>query len=91
MANQFFIGQQIKIRLVFRNQAGQIINPTAVTAKVKNPDGTVTTPTASLVDGGYEASITPTMAGRYYVRGEGSGTPAVAVEGSFDVRVSNFS
>lgn len=77
------------------DQDGTQINPSTVTAKVKDPNGTTTTytyPATVEIDnqGVYSVEVDADTAGRWYYRFESSGNGQGAAEGSFDVRAGNF-
>jgi hypothetical protein len=65
---------------------GVLTDPTAVACRVRNPDQSVTTITASKTSTGvYTATFTPTMKGEHWYRFEGTGTAKGADEAAFVV------
>lgn len=76
----------------FKNSAGALADPTAVSVRWRAPDGTETT-WVYLTDGQvvkdstglYHADIPTTLAGRHYFRWKGTGAVAAAEESYFDV------
>lgn len=91
MTNIYDIGDVVTITGTFRSAAGALVDPTAVTAEVLAPAGTVTTPTASRTSlGVYAFTINVTAAGIWRYRLEGTGANASAGEGIFAARESSF-
>jgi uncharacterized protein YfaS (alpha-2-macroglobulin family) len=89
--NDYWPGSVVTLTATFRNAAGTLANPTAVTITVRQPGGTTTTPTASSTSTGvYTASYNTTglAPGVYRWRAAGTGTVVAAAEGEFLVRPS---
>lgn len=79
----------------FKNLAGADTDPTVVTLRVEQPDGTITTYTyggspalQKEVTGRYYVDIILSQAGRLSWRLTGTGTVAAAAEGSLHVKRS---
>lgn len=93
--NTYDAGDLVQVRAAFSgpNQQGVVVptDPTAVTAHVRAPDGTVvayagvTAPTREGV-GLYRLDLTPTLAGTYWYSFEGSGAVQEVQESAFAVR-----
>lgn len=87
MANSYEIGAEVTVRCEFTNAAGAAADPTAVTLKVKNPDGTVTTYTTDDLTndqvGRWEYSIDVADSGRYAYKFTGTGAVKAAAAGYF--------
>jgi hypothetical protein len=92
---EFTIGQELRVQCTFKNASAALANPTTVTLKIMKPDGTL----AGTWTGGdltnssagiFYRDYTPDVFGRYRVRFDSTGTPKVATEGFFDVKISPF-
>jgi hypothetical protein len=91
MAGPFDIGDKIRLTAEFRDDAGALADPVTVTLMIKDPAGTVTTPTPTRSGlGEYEHLIVIDQADRWYWRWVGSGDVDVAEESWFFVRPSVF-
>jgi hypothetical protein len=87
--NVFDIGDGVILAAAFTDADGAAINPTTVVCRVKNPAGTVTTPTvAHPATGSYTATFVTAVAGRHAYRWEGTGAATAAGERGFRVRDS---
>ncbi len=85
--NIYDVGDSLELRADFKNRAGVATNPTAVTLKVRKPDGTtVVVANANVGTGAYEGTYDPTVAGEYVYRFEGTGAVKAAGENTFKVR-----
>lgn len=97
MANTYDIGDKVKLRVEFTDvDTGDFVDPTTVTAKVKDPLGTVT---LYIVTGGqivrdelgkFSLEIEPAKEGPWSYRFEGTGANKGAAESTFTVRASEF-
>jgi hypothetical protein len=91
-------GQSVTLFNDFTNTLGAPANPTTVTCKVEEPDGTETTYTASATPaitnpslGRFELVIVPDQSGMHTYRWTGTTGASVAVdEGQFSVLLSAF-
>jgi hypothetical protein len=91
MVNVYDVGDGIRATCAFTDLAGAAADPTAVTVKVKDPDGAVTEPLASHAGtGSYYTDITFDAEGDWYVRFEGTGSVIAATEVHLKVRDSAF-
>ena len=95
MANTYDIGDLVRITSAFTTQAGTAVDPSTVTARVKDPSGTTTVFTypasvAKDATGDYHADFVPTLAGVHYYRWEGTGSAVAASEAFFYVQASNI-
>lgn len=96
MANIYDIGDRIRLSVAFTS-AGTATDPTTITCKVKEPDGTITTATYALAEvvkdstGNYHYDFTPDQEGKHYYRFEGAGALIAAAESDFMIRDSVFS
>lgn len=92
MANTYQSGSSIILTGTFKNVAGVLTNPTAVTCKVRTPTKTLDTPTTtSSATGIWTASYSLLDAnhGTYYYRFEGTGAVQAAAEASFKIAESD--
>jgi hypothetical protein len=91
--SDYNIGDLVRISCVF-TVSGTPADPTAVTAKVKAGDGTVTAYTSLQVSkdstGHYHVDVPLTKAGCWTYRFEATGTVVAAAEEAFNVRTSAF-
>lgn len=88
-------GQSVKLTCAFTDANGAPANPTTVTCKAKEPDGTETTYTTPTVTnpstGTFELIVAPDQSGNHTVRWTGTTGSAVAVdEEQFHVLLSVF-
>jgi len=97
MGNVYDSGDLVRVSATFTNADDDSADPTAVTFKWQQPDGTETEYVYGEDDelvkddtGDYHVDLSPTTAGRHYVRFEGTGSVQAAVEGWFAVRGSEF-
>ena len=83
MANAYTLGTLVRCTATF-SFGGSNIDPTAVTATLKDPSGVETSP-AVVHDatGAYHFDFTPTLPGVHYYRFNGTGTVIVAAENAF--------
>jgi hypothetical protein len=92
------LGQSVKLSVTFTDAAGAPANPTTVTCKVEEPDGTETTYTVSStpaitnpVTGTFQLVIVPDQSGMHTYRWQGTTGTSVAVdENQFSVLLSAF-
>jgi hypothetical protein len=85
------VGDGVRATWTARDLAGAVASPTTVVAKLKDPAGTVTTPTPTQSGTGvYYVDITLNAEGRWYVRFEGTGAVISAAERQIRVRDSQF-
>ena len=94
MANTYDIGDLVRITSAFTTQAGTAVDPSTVTARVKDPSGTTTVftyPATVTKDstGNFHADFVPTLAGVHYYRWEGTGAAVAASESFFYVAQSS--
>ena len=92
MAEEVFdVGDRAQVTATVTNTDGDNDSPDAVTWSVKDPAGTVTTPSDSVVAAGvHRITVDCTLPGRYRVRFVGSANPKCAGEDSLFVRRSHF-
>lgn len=91
-------GQTVKLSVAFTDAAGAPANPTTVTCKVEEPDGTETIYTAASspaianpTTGTFTLTLTPDQSGMHTYRWTGTTVSAVAVdEDQFHVLGSAF-
>lgn len=87
------IGDMRRLQVVFTDFAGAVADPTAVTFRIKKPDGTAVSyvygTDAALVKsttGVYYVDFAITLAGRHVYRFVGTGAVETAENGEFYVR-----
>lgn len=97
MANQYNVGDLVRCTGVFTDASGDRVDPSAVIAKIKKPDGTSTTYTygvdAALVhesQGVFRLDVAPTQEGIYFYRFQATGTGQSAGDNHFEVQPSQF-
>jgi len=82
-----FVNDVITLTATFRDSAGTLITPTAVTFKVTKPDGTTET-LSSLTNGStgvYSKAYTVLSVGTYFWYATGTGSNAKSESTSFSV------
>jgi len=80
------IGDVYRTTATFYNAAGVATNPTAVTMKLRKPDGTVSTPTPSSDGSGvYHYDVTIDQDGTWEYSFTGTGTIVASEPGQFYV------
>lgn len=91
------VGQQVRLRGTFRNEAGELADPTAVTAKVQDAEATEVSYADAVHDslGRFHKDITITKpstggGGTWYYRFEGTGAVIAAAEKAFGVKQTVF-
>lgn len=95
MANIYDVGDKIRLSCTFTSGITPT-DPTTVTCKVKEPDGTITSGTLAggqvIKDdtGDYHYDHTIDQGGRHWYRWEGTGTVVAAAEADFYARESEF-
>jgi hypothetical protein len=93
--NTYDKGDLVRVKATFTVNA-VLTDPTTITLKVKDPEGTVTTYTyaggavSKTSTGLYYKDVSVTNDGMWYYRFEGTGTVQSAGESSFRVRKSEF-
>lgn len=91
-------GQSVKLTASFTDSAGAAANPTTVTCKVEEPDGTETSYTSvstpaitNPATGSYQLILSTDQSGMFSYRWTGTtGTTTPVVEGQFHVLSSVF-
>jgi hypothetical protein len=88
-------GQSVRLYVAFTDANGTASNPTAVTCKVEEPDGTETTYTTPTITnpstGTFQLIVVPDQSGMFSYRWEGTTGTSVAVdEDQFHVLGSVF-
>lgn len=75
MTTQVFdIGDRERFKATFKDDTGALKNPTTTVATLREPDGTITTPTINDESTGVKTvDITFTQTGRHYLRFTGTG------------------
>lgn len=94
----YLIGNAVRSTIKFKSVAsGSYVDPTTVTAKVKNPGGTISTYIYGVNPelqkssvGVYFLIIDCDQAGAWKYRWEATGDNQAAADGSFDVTASTF-
>lgn len=92
---QYDIGDQVRLTAAFTDTVGAAADPTAVTFRIKEPDGTITS-YVYVIDpelvqdstGNYHVDFIITMTGAHYYRFEGTGAVHTADEKEFRVSKS---
>ena len=84
------LGTQLKLTATFKDENGQLVDPTDVTCEVKRlKDGEVDTPAAARQSlGVYRATYLPTTTGQYQYKFTGTGAVIAAGGGRFSVNTS---
>ena len=93
MANNYMVGQAVRLSAVFRNSAGTATDPDTITVKYRNPAGTITSATPTKDSTGnyhYDVTIPSDGHGEWLFRFEGTGAVTAADEAAFWVRDSAF-
>lgn len=98
MANEYDIGDLVRVSGAFTDRNGAALDPTVVSFKFKDPSDTTTTYVYSTHEelvkdgvGHYHANIDVDEAGTWYYRWVSEGTGQAAEEGTFTVRIPNIS
>jgi uncharacterized protein YfaS (alpha-2-macroglobulin family) len=93
--NAYKVGASVRCSGAFTNEAGDPVDPTTITFRVRKPDGAVTVyvygTDAQLVKdgvGAYHVDLAATLAGRWAYRFEGTGAAPSADESLFLVEAS---
>ena len=92
IVNRYLIGESVHVVCTFEDVNGAAVDPTAVTAEYEDPavvKTAVPSPTKAAT-GVYTFDVSPTLAGTWYTRFEGTGANQGAAESSFVVDVSRF-
>lgn len=89
-------GDLVGVQATFKTADGTLVDPTAVTFMVRNPDDRVTTfvygtdsDLTRISAGFYQCVLDINKAGTWHYRWASTGTGQAAEEGSFIVRVSD--
>lgn len=96
MSLEYDIGDRVELRAAFRDSTGAFADPTEVTFRVKDADGSVTVYTyggatvTKIETGKYRVYITPTISGEWSWRAEATGDVVDTVEAGFRVRESEI-
>jgi hypothetical protein len=88
------VGDVVRLRAAFTDLSGVPADPTAVTVKIRNPAGTVTTPAAvndATAVGAFYYDLAVTSSGTWTYRFEGTGAVTAADEATIYVERSAFS
>ena len=87
------LGTQLVLGTTFVDAITQVpADPTTVTLEVMDPTGTVTMPSYTHPGTGlFKSLFTPSMAGVWTTRWEGTGAVVAATEHKFEIRASAFS
>lgn len=95
--NEYYPGNVIKVRVEFTNKdTGEFVDPTTVTAKVKDPLGVIS---SYIVTGGqivrdalgkFSLEIQPDLQGAWSYEWKGAGTNKGADANEFKIRESQF-
>src|SRR3954469_17416489 len=86
--NTYQIGDAVPLEATFRNTAGTLTNPTAVTLTVRAPDGTVTTPSPTNPSTGvFHYDLSVTQPGLWWYTFKGTGAIQAADRNSFYVEI----
>lgn len=96
--NEYDLGDLVRCSGSFTTTAGAAMDPAAVFFKVKDPEGTVSTPIQYGVDaalvkdstGNYHVDVDANKSGTWRYRFYSTGNGQAADEGSFNVAASNF-
>jgi hypothetical protein len=85
------LGDGIRATATFKNLSKQLADPSAVTCQVKDPSGTITTPSPTQDSTGvYRVDITLDVVGDWHIRFAGTGNVIAAVERRVKVLESEF-
>ncbi|UXQ89116.1 hypothetical protein [Synechococcus phage MinM1] len=89
-ASRFWIGEMVRVAVVFTDLAGAPMAPLGVQIRARKPDGTVHS--YAVLDGALPsekgADIAADQAGSWYVRASCAGPTPAAVEATFTVAAS---
>ena len=95
--NHYDKGDLVAVEAVFTDRNDALIDPTAVSFKIKDPNGNITTyvfgTDAELVRdslGKYHVDVSPGIDGTWQYRYESTGTGQAAEEGQFQVKRGFF-
>lgn len=95
VVNVYDVGDSVRVSATFTVSAVNT-DPSTITLKVKDPEGSITTYTyaggtvTKQATGIFYKDVTVSNDGIWYYRFEGTGTVIAAVEGQFRVRRSEF-
>lgn len=94
--NEYYKGEDVRVRAVFRDEAGTLTDPSTITLQVKDPGGTTDSYTYAggtitrEATGIYYKVIDVDDDGVWYYRFSSTGTPKAAREKSFTVLPTEF-
>lgn len=87
----YYKGQKARFTGSFTNASGLPVDPTSVTFKTRDPNGTVESHVADHDGvGTYHHDVTLNQSGDWYWRWEATGTVDAVTEGAVKVLLSNF-
>lgn len=90
VTESFDIGDRERFKATFKDDAGALKNPTTVVATLREPDGTISTPSVSNPSVGvHEVDLTFSQTGRHFLQFKGTGVVVSAQETEFYVKVEN--
>jgi hypothetical protein len=84
--NEYHLGQAVKFKGDFKNEAGALADPGTITLRVRNPEGTITTYTYAAAEitkdavGQYSKVVALDKEGTWKYRFEGTGAVQAADE-----------
>ena len=87
--NTYDIGSMVQLSALFTDTSGNVVAPSSVVVRVKDPNGTVGTYTPKAqADGSFAYGYTTAVVGVHYYRFEGSGSVVAVADGTFNVTQS---
>lgn len=93
----YYVGNLVRVSVVFTNSVGTAVDPTAVKCQVRTPAGVVTTYTYGTdpevvkdSTGNYHLDVNASTEGLWRYRWYSTGTGQAAAEGAFDIPDSLF-
>lgn len=97
MAGRIDIGDVMRLKVIFKDLAGAVVDPTAVTVQIKLPTDVVLEYTyligAEVIKdstGTYHMDYLITMDGMHYYKWTGTGAVYAAEESQFFVKITQF-
>lgn len=96
MSNTHKLGNAVRVRVVFRDLDGELLDPAAVTCMIKTPDGTETSYVYGVdavvrdSEGVYHFWVATPDAGTYHYRWKGEDSVEIGNEDEFEVEESAF-
>lgn len=90
MKQRFWVGETVRVRCDFTDDAGAPLGAIGVAFRARAPDGStvVGTPIAQQTTGAFYADFTLTQAGIWYLRASCTGPTAAVVEDQVEARAS---